>query len=82
MPLDNSMYPDMNEEVWLPKETEIYDRSFAWLPHRCTQSNCVIWLRWGRRKHQWVGYGDTQYMIWIWLTEEEYIIYCLKAANE
>ena len=81
MPLDNSMYPNMNEDMWIPP-VPVYIKSFAWLPHRCTQSNCVIWLRWGRRKHQWVGYGDTQYMIGIWLTEEEYLIYCLKADNE
>lgn len=81
MPLDRSMYPAMQEDVWMPR-LSVYDKSFAWLPHRCTQSNYVIWLRWGRRKHQWVGYGDTQYSKWIWLTEKEYLIYCLKAANE
>ena len=81
MPLDNSMYPDMNEDAWIPR-VAVYVKRFAWLPHRCTQSNCVIWLRWGRRKLQWVGYGDAQYSKWIWLTEEEYLIYCLKATNE
>ena len=81
MPLDNSMYPDMNEDAWIPRAA-VYVKRFAWLPHRCTQSNCVIWLRWGRRKLQWVGYGDARYSKWIWLTEQEYIIYCLKAGNE
>ena len=81
MPLDNSMYPTMQEDVWMPR-LSVYDECFAWLPHRCTQSNCVIWLRWGRRKLQWVGYGDAQYSKWIWLTEQEYLIYCLKADNE
>jgi hypothetical protein len=82
MPLDNSMYPDMNEEEWMPRESKIYDRSFAWFPHRCTQSNYVIWFQWGRRYQQWVGYGDSRYSKWIWLTEQEYLIYCLKAGNE
>jgi len=81
MPLDNSMYPTMQEDVWMPR-FPVYDKCFAWLPHRCTQSNCVIWLRWGRRYQQWVGYGDTQYSKWIWITEEEYLILCLKAIHD
>jgi hypothetical protein len=81
MPLDNSMYPTMQEDVWMPR-LSVYDKSFAWLPHRCTQSNRVIWLRWGRRYQQWVGYGDGRYLKYIWLTEKEYLMYCLKAGNE
>ena len=81
MPLDNSMYPNMNEDVWIPP-VPVYIKSFAWLPHRCTQSNCIIWFQWGRRYQQWIGYGDARYSKWIWLTEQEYLILCLKADNE
>ena len=81
MPLDNSMYPTMQEDMWIPP-VPVYIKSFAWLPHRCTQSNCIIWFQWGRRYQQWIGYGDARYSKWIWLTEQEYLILCLKADNE
>ena len=51
---------------------------FAWLPHRCINSNRIIWLRFGYLGTAvWTGPGTPVYE-YNWLTKEEYLINKLK----
>ena len=75
MPLDNLIYsgPMFRTITW--------QRKFAVLPHRCIRSNATIWLKYAREGYliKGLGEGDAE---WLWLTEEEYLILCLKAIHD
>ena len=75
MPQDNLMYsgPMFRIITW--------ERKFAIFPHRCISSNRIIWLKYAREGYfiKGLGEGDAE---WLWLTEEEYLLLCLKAVNE
>jgi hypothetical protein len=75
MPQDNLIYagPMIRAIAW--------GRMFAVLPHRCIRSRKIIWFKYARSGYliTGLGQGDSG---WVWMTEQEYLIHCLKAGNE
>ena len=75
MPLDNLMYSGV---MW---RTITWERQFAVLPHRCVRSNAIIWFKYARSGYHITGLGEGD-AEWLWITEQEYVIQCLKAGYE
>ena len=73
MPLDNGFDGD---RLFYAQAT--WRLSFAWLPHRCDQSNRLIWLEFGYEGTAvWHGPGTPAYEMH-WLSKEEYLVWRLK----
>jgi hypothetical protein len=51
--------------------------AFAWFPHRCDQSDQIIWLKFAYLGTAvWHGPGTPAFETH-WMTKEEYLIWCL-----
>lgn len=75
MPLDNRMYSYQTADFI----NLDWQKSFAFLPHRCSRSNRLIWLKWAWcRVGYIVGREKIQpYPECSWVSNEEYILLCL-----
>lgn len=78
MPLDNSMYPSMQEDIWMPRPYN-WSNEFAWLPHRSVQSGRIIWLcrAWRCETFKTVTKQYKKVNRWVWMTDQEYVVKCL-----
>jgi hypothetical protein len=56
-----------------------WQRSFAWMPHRCIISGRIIWLKYGYLgTDTYIGPGKELVSEYNWHTVEEHLIWCLK----
>jgi hypothetical protein len=69
MPLDNIFYTNA---IWF--------RTFAWFPKWSHISGQLIWLRFAMEGTEITGLGISD-LKWIWLTEQEYLIYLLRTRS-
>ena len=79
MPLDNLMY----SQRFNSKNRSIvyWSKKFAWLPQRSVESKHLIWFKYAREGLVIADFGayDAEH---VWLTEDEYLILCLKAIHD